>query len=247
MSVLLEDPLDSKQKPDPLPTNAGKIVISDPTELELTSHPWEVMIKPLDRNTFIHQKDYLMTPSTILYKESYSSAVHMHGLTPDRMFGFTIPIQLGSQSLFWNAEYGPHELPASMPGGLDVVLAAGQVHIIVLIELSLLERMLTHEQSTTLKTAASLRKFPVNNHALNYFTFWLLNLLNYAQQQPIIFQHASVLRSVEEELLQQLMRIFRSPVQNLPQASLQKRRQGFESALEFLRNADLSSLKVSEL
>ena len=74
----------------------------------------------------------------MLYKESFSSAIQIHGLTPDSMLVFTIPLKSGKRSLYWNTPINPHELPASLPGGLDVVFDAGQTHIVVLIEISLL-------------------------------------------------------------------------------------------------------------
>ena len=245
MNSLPEDHHDTNH--DPLPTNAGKTEASDPTELELMSYPWEILIKPLDRNIFYHKKTYLTTPSMIIYKEGYSSAVQIHGLTPDNMLGFTIPLKFGSQSLYWNAPFTPHELPAGLPGGLDVVFDAGQIHIIVLIELSLLERMLTKQQVIALKRAAAKRQLPIEKHALDSFTQWLLNLLSHAQQHVDIYQHASILRSIEEDLLQQLLRVVRLPLQVSTIDSRHRRRQGFEMAIEFLREADLSSLSVPEL
>lgn len=231
-----------------LKTNIGEIEVSDPTELELASQPWEIMIKPLDRNTFYHQKRHLITPSIILYKERYNSAVHIHGLTPDSTLGFTIPLNLGSQSLYWNAPYNLNELPAGLHGGLDVVFSAGQAHIIVLIELSLLERVLTKEQVTALKKAVSKRHLPIAKHALDSFSRWLLNLLNHAQQRVSIYQSSPVVRSIEEDLLQQLLRVVRLPSSQIfTKDSRQKRRQGLELALEFLHEADLSSLSVPKL
>ncbi len=231
----------------PPPTNTGVIEVLEPSELELISQPWEVMIKPIDRNPFKHQKSFLMTPSIILYKESYNSAMQVQGLTPAKMFGFTIPLNLGSKSLYWNTPFTPDILPASLPGGLDVIFDAGQAHIVVLIKLAILEKMLTREQFITLKKAASRRQLPIHTQALNFFTQWLLKLLSYAQLHPDIFQRSSVLRSVEEELLQKLLTVVRLPLQRSALESRQKHRQGFELALEFLRGADLSSLSVPEL
>ena len=225
----------------------GQLEVSDPTELEVTSQPWEIMVKPLDRGTFTNYKTYLMTPSVILYKESFSSAAHISGLTPNGMLGFTIPLKLGSQSLYWNASITQNSIPASLPGALDAVLDAGQVHIIVLMELSFLERMLTKEQFTALNYAAAQRLLPVVEHNLGTFTQWLLQLLSQVQQQADMFQHSSVLRSIEEDLLQQLMTVVRLPLQAPVRGAGHKRRQGFELAVEYLREADLSALSVPKI
>ena len=157
MNNLAENQQNTNLAPPTQIVNTGQIEVSDPTEFEHISQPWEVMVKPLDQNTFNNHKSYLITPSIILYKEIFSSAIQLHGLTPDGMLGFTIPLKLGNRSLFWNKPINPHELPASLPGGLDVVLDAGQTQILVLIEISLLERMLTTRQVTALKGAALRR------------------------------------------------------------------------------------------
>ncbi|NOR80433.1 MAG: helix-turn-helix domain-containing protein [Methyloprofundus sp.] len=247
MSPLPTDQQNTHHAPPALMINTGQIEVSEPTEFEAISQPWEVMVTRLDKKPFNHQKTYLITPSVMLYTESFSSAIHLHGLTPDGMLGFSIPIKLGKQSLYWNSPFNPHELPASVPGGLDVVLDAGQTHIVVLIEISLLERMLTHQQVTALKNAASRRQLPIERHALDCFTQWLLNLLNHAQQHADIFTRTKALHSVEEDLLQQLLSVVRLPLAMSIKDSRQKRRQGFELALEFLREADLSSLSIPEI
>ena len=55
------------------------------------------------------------------------------------------------------------------------------------------------------------------------------------------------LHSIEEDFLQRLVQVLRLPLQISTKDSRQKRRQGFELALEFLREADWSSLSVPEL
>ena len=237
----------SHAAPPPLIVNTGQIRESDPAAFELNSQPWELMIKPLDNNAFNHYKSYLVTPSFILYKSSYSSAIHVQGLTPEGMLGINIPLKFGKRSVFWNSPINTHGLPASLPGGLDIVIDAGQINVVVLIEFSLLERMLTINQVTALKNAASRRQLPIIENALGSFTQWLLKLLNDAQQQTDIFTQAQVLQSIEEDFLQQLLNVVRLPSQTSTKEPRQKRRKGFEVALEFLREADLSSLSIPEI
>jgi AraC family ethanolamine operon transcriptional activator len=189
MNTLPEDQQNANHDHLPLPTNIGKMEVSDPAEYEYISQPWELMVTPLDRNPFRFHQTYLVTPSMILCKERFSSAIQHHGLTPDGMLGFTIPLKLGSKSLYWNAPMNQHALPASLPGALDCVIDAGQIHIIVLIELSLLVQMLTKEQVTALNKAATKRQLPIEKHALDSFTQWLLNLLSHAQLHVDIYQH----------------------------------------------------------
>ena len=169
MCALLKDQQNTNHAAPPLIVNTGQIRASDPAEFELNSQPWEFLVKPLDKNAFNHHKSYLVTPSFILYKSNYSSAIHMQGLTPEGMLAITIPLKFGKRSLFWNRPINTHEILASLPGSLDVVVDAGQIHIIVLIELSLLERMLTIKQITALKNAALRRKFPIIENALGSY------------------------------------------------------------------------------
>ena len=238
---------DTHHAPSPLIVNTGQIRESDSAEFELNSQPWELMIKPLDNNAFSHHKSYLVTPSFILYKSSYSSAIHLQGLTPEGMLGIGIPLKFGKRSLFWNSPINTHGIPATLPGGLDLVIDAGQTHMVILIEISLLERMLTNKQFTALKNGASRRQLPIIEHALGPFTQWLLKLLNHAQQQTDIFTQALVLQSIEEDFLQQLLNVVRLPSQTSTKEPRQKRRKGFEVALEFLREADFSSLSIPEI
>ena len=246
MSKLGEDQLKTNSPPLSL-ANIGKIEISNIAEYEHSSSPWEIMAQPLDLKPFSYHIDYLITPSFMLYKEGFNSAIKVHGLTPDNMLGFSIPLKLGSQSLYWKEPHSSHKLPASLPGGLDVTVDAGQEHIIVLLELCLLERMLTKEQFTSLKHSASKHRFIVTEYALELFTQWLLNLLSDAQLQTVILQHTAVLRSVEEDLVQQLLSTVRLEFPASVRYSRLKRRAGFELALEYIREADLSSINVPEL
>lgn len=74
-----------------------------------------------------------------------------------------------------------------------------------------------------------------------------MNLLNYAQQHADIFTQTKILHSIEDDLLQQLLRVVRLPLPMSVKGSRQKRRQGFELALEFLREADSSLLSIPEI
>jgi hypothetical protein len=113
----------------------GEIDVDDPTAYEANSQPWEIMATPVETRTFGHRNTYLVTPSVILYRESFDSRLRVQVLTPAGMFGFTIPIWLGSRSRYWESPYSASGLPASMPGALDAVIDAGQPHLIVLISL----------------------------------------------------------------------------------------------------------------
>jgi hypothetical protein len=88
----------------------GEIDVDDPTAYEANSQPWEIMATPVETRTFGHRNTYLVTPSVILYRESFDSRLRVQGLTPAGMFGFTIPLQLGRFAGEYRSLFG--ELPS---------------------------------------------------------------------------------------------------------------------------------------
>jgi AraC family ethanolamine operon transcriptional activator len=183
----------------------------------------------------------------VIYIESFASVIQIQGLLPPGMLGFSIPLRTGSKTLHWNAAPCMPGMPASLPGGLDVVCDAGQVHLVVLIELCLLHSILSKVLVVAFKRAASNSCLPATDHALDSFGLWLVALLGMTQREPEVFQHPAALKSVEEDVLQQLLDTVELPRENPINCGFQKRRLGFDRALEFLREADISSLTMSDI
>ncbi len=205
------------------------------------------MATPLDSRTFRHRKTYLVTPSVILYRESFDSRLQVQGLTPAGMFGFTIPLQLGPRSNYWHAPYSASGLPASMPGAVDALVDAGQTHLIVLISLERLREMLPEYCVSDLECAASRRLLPVAPEDAHRLGHWLLEVLDEALQRPQLLDHDRTVRSLEDELVQRVVAACRPlcAVRLQPDRSL--RRRGLERALDLLRAADPGTLTVPEL
>lgn len=115
----------------------GIQVADDPSHHEEISAPWDILITPLECGAYGHRKHYLLTPSIIIYEESFDTPVRIRGLTPHGKLGLTAPLRLGRRSSYWNAEPDNKGLPASLPGALDFQIDAGQSHLIILLDISL--------------------------------------------------------------------------------------------------------------
>ena len=219
----------------------------DPSKLEEISAPWDILISPLDRGAFGHRKRYLITPSVTIYEESFDTLVRIKGLTPPGKFGFSIPLRLGGKSSYWNAAPGDKGIPASLPGALDCQFDAGQSHLIVLLDISLVHRELSSQRIATLARTAAERLLPANTSAIKFLGRWLSHLLDHVHRYPGTFQHPLQLRTLEEDLLYQvgcMLDISTDPT-GRPNASI--RQQGFNRAIELMRKSSIATLSVSQL
>lgn len=228
-------------------TLVGQIDVDDVSLWEETTAPWELMAKPLDTRRFRNHKTYLVTPAVVLYWESFDSCLQVHGLTPARMLALSVPLRTGSRTAYWRAPSVATRLPISMPGGLDVVIDTGQIHLIVLASLALLQRDLPEDRLSHLIEAAALRSLTDTPAELNRFGQWLLWVLAEAMRRPEAFRHAAVVHSFEQDLLRQLAKVG-APASGShapPDASL--RRRALERALEYLRTTEPPTVTVAEL
>ena len=116
----------------------GQYFADDPYVFEVESSPWEIIATPIDSRPFRHSKHYLITPSLVIYRESFESAVRLRGLAPAGMLSLTLPLNLGSRSSYWNAAPRTNGLYAAMSGSVDAVFDSGQAHIMLLIDVELL-------------------------------------------------------------------------------------------------------------
>jgi AraC family ethanolamine operon transcriptional activator len=225
----------------------GEIVADDICVYEQISAPWEILATPRDRKPFGHRKTYLITPSVILYRESFNSCIRVQGLTPPGMLGFSIPLRLGARSTYWNTPPDGASLPASMPGALDSVLDAGQAHIIVLVSLGFVRAVLPDDFAASLENALRGRSLPAAPDAIEEMGRWLLGVLETARQRPEAFQRPASVRAYEEELLARLRGMARLEVRNAPRPAPSCRERGLARAIEFLRANDPATLTVPQL
>lgn len=233
-------------RPAPLAL-VGQVDADDPAVYEQISAPWEIIAKPLGHGRFRYHETYLITASLIITWETFDSCVRVQGLTPVGMLGLSIPIRVGPHSRYWNLPPSNNGLPATMPGGVDAVIDAGQMQVIVMINLSWLHQALPAQLVSRLEMAASSRFLPAPSQVVNRLGWWLFGVLEEARYRPDAFSHPLVVRSFEEELLQQLSDAVQLPPETPLPANGRVRHRGLQRALEFLRAVGTANVTVSQL
>jgi AraC family ethanolamine operon transcriptional activator len=225
----------------------GTQVADDPSHHEEISAPWDILITPLERRAYGHRKHYLLTPSITIYEENFDSLVRIRGLTPEGKLVFSIPLRQGSKSSYWNAPPCHRKIPASLPGALDLRIDAGQNHLVVLLDISLLQRVLPSHKATALLRAAAARHIPASTTAIKHLGNWLRQLLEQAHRNPDMLRHPFQLQTLEEDLLLRLASLLNISAEPAKRAQASIRQQGFRRALELIRGSDCSTLSISQL
>lgn len=230
------------------PPRVGWLDIQDPILFEEVSKPWEIRVTPLERGPFLNRKQYLITPAFVLYRDSFSCAVRLTGLTPPGVFGLAVPIRLGHRTCFWRAPLHDSGLPASFPGALDAVIDAAQSHVIVLIDLGFLRRTLPAETIEALEQVAADRLLPASQDKISHLGRWLLQRLEHAHRRPALLEQPATLEALSREVLARVLETIELPERRAGrrQAS-QSRKRALDRALDCLRDADLSALSVPRL
>lgn len=228
--------------------HVGVVKVNDIGAFEEISRPWELLVTAVDAKCFEHQKTFLVTPNIILYKESFESAVRVRGLTPDGMLSLTVPLRTGDRTAYWNKSLHEKGMPISMPGGLDALVDSGQEHLILLIDLELLQRSLSEEPYQALVTMAGNRLLPVAHSKIQSLGRWLTKILQAAVQNPENFKQGRAIKSLEEDIIQRLVDIVDSTgCSAVRTGAVSKRRHGLERIYEYLRSVDPGSLSVLQL
>ncbi|PWV65602.1 AraC family transcriptional regulator [Plasticicumulans acidivorans] len=225
----------------------GRIDVDDFSLWEQTTAPWELLAKLLDTHSFHNHKDYLVTPSVVLYQESYSSCLRAHGLTPAHMLTLSVPLRTGARTVYWNTGPQANGLPIALPGGVDAVVDAGQSHLILLVSLPFLQQHLAGECLSQLMHAAAVRFLIDAPERLENFGRWLQWVLEQALTSPEAFRHRAVVHSFEQDLLQRLSRLGTDCVPAAPRADMARSQRGLQRALEYLRTSNATMVTVSEL
>lgn len=127
------------------------------------------------------------------------------------------------------------------------MIDTGQVQLVVLLDMTLLHTHLPAHTASGLKQAALNHSLPAISNDVQRFGLWLMELLNETHQQPELSQHPAVVQSMEEEILRQLTKVVRVPVEDSSALTMSKRRQGLDRVLEYIRDADLTSLSIPQL
>lgn len=219
----------------------------DPCSWERVSQPWEVLATPIGPGPFRNHKTFLATPNCILYRESFASRVRVRVLSPEGMLACAIAVTPGSYTTYCGRPLHERGVPASLPGAAEAVLDAGQMHIMVLLRLSLLRRLLSAEQMATIEAAARSHLLPASPIAVGRLGQWLDGILARTHQSPALLRHPAAVDAIERELVVGLMgQVHLSDRREQP-APRAFRQRGFDRAIDCIRYADLTILDNASL
>ena len=218
----------------------------DPCHWERISQPWEVLATPLGVGPFHNRKTFLATPNCILYHESFASRLKVQALSPEGMLAFAVTVRAGSRTSWFGRPLHERGLPATLPGGAEAVLEAGQEHIMVLIRQTLLRQHLSSERVAALERAAYSRLLPTSAETLAGLGTWLMGLLTRTHVAPEMLRHPAAVATLETELAIGISGAL-SLREGGRRAPPSLRRRGFDRAIEHIRRADLANLETDAL
>ena len=225
----------------------GELSASDPAIHEQIIRPWELLTTHIERGNFGFRMRYLQTPAITLYHSQFDLGCRMRGLSPPDTFTFTVPLRLGPHLSYWNASWCRSGIPATLPGGLDMTISAGHIHLVVLVKLSFMRSHLPAELVNSLYQAAGDHLLPATSVEIEHFGRWLYALIDETNHQPQLLQHPAVVRSMEEDLIYRLANVVHLPPVHTTGNNSPGRHTGLDRALEHLRAPDLSSLTIPQL
>jgi AraC family transcriptional regulator, ethanolamine operon transcriptional activator len=221
--------------------------IDDPCAWESASLPWELLASPLGDGPFRNRKQALVTPNWLLYRESFLGSLHVQGMSPPGMLGFTVPIRLGARSRYWGAVLHEQGMPATMPGALDARMDAGQDHVIALMRLDWLRAQIDPLTARAIEQCALTRVLPAVPRERRILGTWLRRILERVHADPRILAYPAAVDALECDLLEGLLRTLCLAAPRVSLESARRRRCGFELAIEYMRAADLGSLNAPAL
>ncbi len=221
--------------------------IDDPCVWEGASRPWELLAAPVGGGPFRNRKRALVTPNWLLYRESFLGGVHVQGLSPDGMLGFTAPIRVGGRSHYWGAALHEEGIPATLPGALDAHMDAGQDHVIALTRLDWLRAQLDPLTARAIEQRAVTRVLPAVPRERRVLGTWLRRLLDRVHADPQMLAYPAAVATLECDLLEGLLRTLCLSMPERLLEGARRRRRGFELAIEYMRAADLVGLNAPAL
>jgi AraC family ethanolamine operon transcriptional activator len=216
--------------------------IDDPCVWESASRPWELLASPLGGGPFRNRKQALVTPNWLLYRESFLGSLHVQGMSPPGMIGFTVPIRLGGRSHYWGAALPEQGMPATLPGALDARIDAGQDHMIVLVRLDWMREQLAPLTATAIERCALKRVLPTVPRERRILGIWLRHILDRVHADARLLAYPAAVDALECDLLEGLLRILCLAVPGPSLEGARRRRRGFDLAIEYMRAADLGNL-----
>jgi AraC family ethanolamine operon transcriptional activator len=225
----------------------GSYRTDDMVKFAVEAAPWQIVVKPLDGRPFHNEKDYLVTPNIILYRERFKSAIKVCGLTPENSFTFSLPLSRGNQLQYWNDEEIANRFPVSMPDAADAIFDDGQRHLMVIINLQFLKETFTEETYDNLVKISRSRWMPFAQERLCSLATRLVSILDETASYPAILSSNTAIETLELELAETLSHIVSSQNVSRYRPGMPQSRLGLRKSLALLLDEKTSHRSISEL
>jgi len=230
------------------PSQRGVFVTDDLDVFEQAIPPWEVLFKTIGNEPFSHRKDFLLTPSLVMYRETFGTAIHAAGMTPNNMLALTIPERVGERTRYWNRRVADaNVLLSDNNRGVDVVFDAGQTHWMVLVDEPMLQHHLSEGQFARLRVAAAahfLSVAPAQSHAL---VDWLSRMVVGSPTGLNTPHSTEAVRAIEQEFAQRLAGLVTTSSQTHPRTAPGTRARGLKRAFDRLRSSPFDRINLPDL
>ena len=241
-------PLAVKTAAPGVSTVTGTIEVEDPALYGEMMQPWDLTYSPVERGRFAHRLSFLKTPDFVFYKEYFSLAAVIQGASPPGVLAVTLPLNIGQRTLYWKKGMPRAGMPGTIPGPIDVTVDTDQLHLVLLVDLALLERALPEPSLSALLRAAGNRLVSAPEPDLARLTGWMCQTLDTARRYPATFAQPAVAGTVRCDLLQHLSLIAsRLAVPNPSPGPARKRQRGIREVLDYLQEADACRVTVADL
>lgn len=223
------------------------LVTTDPAEFEIALRPWELLCRPRCGGEFRHILQGLQTTEFIIYRERFTVPVDVVGISPENTVVLGAPMSIGRGAYYWHTPYCENIMPSSLPGPLDVSLAAGHTHQVALVDIPFLEASLPEDVLDRLLSAIRSRFISVPQDVMGKYLAWGNRLFNMAQRDPSLFENGAIVTTVREELLQHLSCIAGELISKRDRTSCSARHRGLLRVLEAMRRDVTASHSMAEL
>lgn len=222
------------------------LATTDPAEFELALRPLDLMCKPTMAGRFAHRMKMLATRRFMLYRESYSLGLRLNGLSPPGMMGISFGIKDTGGSVYWGAIPDKRSIPAMLPGALDVGFGASHEHLILFVLVSELQQAMQPHAYEWLTGQVARNRLDLAPGKSARLKTLLGNALTVANARQDLLAGPDFENCVFDGLVETLNAL--ADENDVESGLFTKARQrGFDRALEFIRDAGMGQLSVSEL
>jgi len=140
----------------------------------------------------------LRGPAFIVYRESYSAAMSVVGLSPGGMLAIGLPLSPGKETKYWKQTHGESSCALALPGPLDVTWDHTHEQIVALIDLQALQASVTEREFKHLIRLAQGNLSPASFKAS---LFTLNRALTSCEIQPAMATSPSFLADTYDKIV----------------------------------------------